>query len=761
MSSPTGKTLHELNALNPIDIQDTDLILIGDASEPLISKATSVGNLKIALGTWSESGNTENLELENPTWVLEGAKGYWRINILSAIENALAYLIWYYDEVAETWVLYPKAITETRSTLGMSGGPLYLDIFVERNAVTGIAPRTRRRFKIQTVTSLEKSGLSTEQAAYTIAALPANFVPNAPDITETEDYPYTQAKPKYMTFGHSVVLRITAPTGQGDYVSRYELQRRSYVEGQSAKAGWVTLPMHTLTLDLSKPSPTILIYTDDSAAAAPGDVLDYRARVVDTNGTPSAWCTPITYTVEEDDIAPDAPVLTVYQVQLGLRIVISAPTQNEGEPCSDVRHWIIYGRKGSEAYANILGPNGVLSNQETTYAVPDASLASSYQFKAMAVDWAGNESEWSEPTSALAANPITMNSVDASFTSKLAVIDSTASTVSSHTTSISQNAQAIELKASTTDVNNALGAKADIESLISLINLSAEGVTISSEKTEITGAINGKADTSQLISLINASAEGITISSSKTEVTGAISGKADSATIIATINVSPEEVTISAGKVNINGSTDFIAAKLAKVGGSYESAASGARVRIFPDANTGILVTDGTNDVFKCLVGGTDVGDVVIGSEAGQYVKWDKSASELIIVGLLKTDSGSERLQFITVGDPGGTYHQLSLYNSDTMVGSILAHYDGGQIWLSSLTGNERTGFYNYSSCSVNNYTAGTAAGIYSAGELKINGTKVIGAQGAAVADATGAGDIVAQFNTLLARARAHGWIAT
>jgi hypothetical protein len=43
----------------------------------------------------------------------------------------------------------------------------------------------------------------------------------------------------------------------------------------------------------------------------------------------------------------------------------------------------------------------------------------------------------------------------------------------------------------------------------------------------------------------------------------------------------------------------------------------------------------------------------------------------------------------------------------------------------------------------------------------KVNATQVLGAQGAAVADATGAGDVVAQLNALLARCRAHGIIAT
>ncbi|HLA40152.1 MAG TPA: hypothetical protein VJ417_09150 [Candidatus Glassbacteria bacterium] len=87
------------------------------------------------------------------------------------------------------------------------------------------------------------------------------------------------------------------------------------------------------------------------------------------------------------------------------------------------------------------------------------------------------------------------------------------------------------------------------------------------------------------------------------------------------------------------------------MGGTYESAASGPRVRIFPDSDTGIRVTDGSDDVFTCLVGGPDVGDVIIGSPGGQHVRWDKSAGELRIQGTvgstagLVTGSGNERLE--------------------------------------------------------------------------------------------------------------------
>jgi hypothetical protein len=47
------------------------------------------------------------------------------------------------------------------------------------------------------------------------------------------------------------------------------------------------------------------------------------------------------------------------------------------------------------------------------------------------------------------------------------------------------------------------------------------------------------------------------------------------------------------------------------------------------------------------------------------------------------------------------------------------------------------------------------------AGQLNISGTKVLGTQGAAVADATDAASVIARLNDLLARCRAHGLIAT
>ena len=114
--------------------------------------------------------------------------------------------------------------------------------------------------------------------------------------------------------------------------------------------------------------------------------------------------------------------------------------------------------------------------------------------------------------------------------------------------------------------------------------------------------------------------------------------------IITTINSTAEAgFVISGARITISGSTTFDSGynptdKTAKVGGTYDSAASGARVRLFPDTSTGILITDGTHEVFKALVAGSDVGDVIIGNytAGGSGAKWDQSAGTFTIAGILE-----------------------------------------------------------------------------------------------------------------------------
>jgi hypothetical protein len=67
-----------------------------------------------------------------------------------------------------------------------------------------------------------------------------------------------------------------------------------------------------------------------------------------------------------------------------------------------------------------------------------------------------------------------------------------------------------------------------------------------------------------------------------------------------------------------------------------------------------------------------------------------------------------------------------------------------------------------------NNYAILTGLGLVEFGDVvnttehyQVDGVQVVSNQGAAVADATGAGDVVAQLNELLSRLRTHGLIAT
>jgi hypothetical protein len=86
------------------------------------------------------------------------------------------------------------------------------------------------------------------------------------------------------------------------------------------------------------------------------------------------------------------------------------------------------------------------------------------------------------------------------------------------------------------------------------------------------------------------------------------------------------------------------------VGGAYSTALSGARVLIFPSATIGIqVIDDAAADVLKVMVGGTDVGDVIIGNFAGgQGIKYDKSLNTTTFAGTLSAAAGT--LGTITAG---------------------------------------------------------------------------------------------------------------
>lgn len=111
-------------------------------------------------------------------------------------------------------------------------------------------------------------------------------------------------------------------------------------------------------------------------------------------------------------------------------------------------------------------------------------------------------------------------------------------------------------------------------------------------------------------------------------------------------------------------------------GGQYVSAASGARVLLYPSSSIGFQAVDASsNNVFLLYVGGSNVGDVVIGDySGGTGILWDNSAGDLIIKG----DMTAGNISGVTI-----TGSDISTGTTGTRVsmsanGDTISIYDSG-----------------------------------------------------------------------------------
>jgi len=147
--------------------------------------------------------------------------------------------------------------------------------------------------------------------------------------------------------------------------------------------------------------------------------------------------------------------------------------------------------------------------------------------------------------------------------------------------------------------------------------------------------------------------------------------------VIASINASEEGIEISADRITINGK-------------SYFTSETGARVEIFNDSNTGLhVIDDDGNDVFKTVIGGTNVGDVIIGDYAGnQGIFYDKSEGKTTFAGELLSAYGTfgtitagtlQGVDIFGTNITGGTFYtsvDLTIYEADGATNPTAANGD-------------------------------------------------------------------------------------
>ena len=124
-------------------------------------------------------------------------------------------------------------------------------------------------------------------------------------------------------------------------------------------------------------------------------------------------------------------------------------------------------------------------------------------------------------------------------------------------------------------------------------------------------------------------------------------------------------------------------------------------------------------------------------------------------IGLNALYSNTTGYQNTAVGQNAGRFAGSGTTSNETSTNSVYLGYNT----RSSASGNTNEIVMGYSA--VGNGSNTVTLGNTSVTGWYMGATKLIGVQGAAVADASGAGDVVAQLNTLLARLRTHGLIAS
>ena len=111
-----------------------------------------------------------------------------------------------------------------------------------------------------------------------------------------------------------------------------------------------------------------------------------------------------------------------------------------------------------------------------------------------------------------------------------------------------------------------------------------------------------------------------------------------------------------------------------------------------------------------------------------------------------------------TISDVAGAQPKLMLYNDGVDIAGIgISDHQMDFIIPSGATQNYAFWMGGTQVAELNDVALTIGSGMV----YKVNGTQVVGAQGAAVADATDAATAITQLNALLARCRAHGLIAT
>jgi len=396
----SGKYAHELTELT--ELTDTDTMVIEDADAPSVLKRVSVRTLKSLFGSSGAVAPEEYIEdpgVSNPDWEVEGIPGGWRVRITSVAPNALWYCVQKYNVETEEY----NDVHSFTASLQSQGSQkiLYKDFEADDIMVPSFA-----LFRLITIaTDYTKSTASDTQTAWSLRSVAPDWTPSAPTLLTEGGYPeiiQTTAQ-KFL-----IKIKIQAADGERHYVDGYRVRTRQWEDDIENWGAWSIIPGIKSTVSNR---PLIFYYEiqGDHFSRRSNVQIAAAAVAMAPSGHVGAWSTAQEVDPSTDATAPDVPSLTITKLALVFQVAFSAPARGEGD-CPDWDHWVVqYRLNGGNATYVPSTVDGVVDTKAfylMASTQTQAAAGDTFQFRAKAVDYAGNESAYCAWTSVLTAEQI-------------------------------------------------------------------------------------------------------------------------------------------------------------------------------------------------------------------------------------------------------------------------------------------------------------------------------------------------------------------
>ena len=638
-------------------------------------------------------------------WSLLPLDGAIKVYLINDVDGAHHYNVWVRPDASTGW--RPAGII----LAGKSGTNFF--VFTPPDPYSGSDPWFLFCLSAVDSRGRESAGSAPKIMCYRQLMGPGEILTAPGFDSEGGVYPLVSRVAVGSYYAFSITLKILAPAGQEDMVDRFELERRDdQGTNQAAWSEWQRLPEFKIKQDDSiLPGPQVVYYDNTDRKLKPGRWYQYRARAVGRNNIPGTWSQSTAIHLTDDSTPPDKPTVTVTEHTGHNLVEISTPSI-AGGPCPDFSHFQIEGSENGGAWIIL---EHQWRNTIFVHTNTDINLEKNWSYRVTAYDHSGNSSPVSDPSenkkqkqassAFLGAGSVTNEKIytGAVTANKIAANTITAAQIAANTITAAQIAShtitASEIASGTITTSELNFTPIQSSNVIASINASAEGITISGARLHISNATVFDSDV--VIQGLLSAAGGIKTSISGTQrlELGTFDGQERLRCY------SDGSLAVDIYATSQLGAVRVYSKDLFSYGTTYEWRHTGWFSRPFGSA---------------CLI-------IPDSSILSRIVTWQNGDAAPV------WDNTNKKFKIYVEGDTTYTFEA------------------SGQTWLNNI-----------------NLTAGKV--------YKIDTLQVVGARGAAVADSgainassndadaaklSNVQSLRSQFNTLLARLRAHGLIAT